>query len=86
MTDLPAKTPAIDAAAKVAAREQPPSSTAHLAVAGLIVVAILSVILVGVLAYSDRDTPELLGNVAAGCVGALATLVSRVGAGRINGA
>lgn len=55
------------------------SRTLALAVWGLIVVAVCSVVATAVLAYASRPTPDAVIGVGSAAVGALATLLARAG-------
>jgi hypothetical protein len=59
-------------------------STLRLVVLGLVIVAVLSIVAVSGLSYTRRPVPESLIGIGSAAVGALSTLLARVG--RVNGA
>lgn len=59
------------------------TETLRLVVQGLILVAALSIISVAILAYQKRQAPAELIGIGSAAVGALSTLLARVG--KVNG-
>jgi hypothetical protein len=58
------------------------SGTLRIVVLGLVIVALTSIFSVTLLAFSRRSVPDALIGIGSAAVGALATLVARVGNSR----
>lgn len=57
----------------------PESGSLRFVVVGLVLVAVLSIVAVTLLSYARRPSPDALVGIGSASVGALATLLARVG-------